>query len=97
MNPRLRQEAAPRPLWVPPAAGAGALFSLFLTATLIRRSPIADAARGLMIVLSTAAAVAIAIYGVKMVVEARARGIASAIAGLVMVAMGVYTTIHVLK
>lgn len=86
-----------RPTWMPPLVSAGTLFGLFLLATAVRRSPIADSARGVMIVLSTAAAVAIAAYGVKMVVDARLRGLASAVAGLAMVAMGVYTTLHVLR
>lgn len=86
-----------RPVWLPPLVGAGSLASLFLLATAVRHSPIADSARGVMIVLSTAAAGAVALYGVKMVVDARVRGIASAVAGLAMVAMGVYTILHVLR
>lgn len=90
-------EATQRPVWAPPLLGAGTLFGLFVLATAIRNSPIADPARGVMIVLSTTAAVAIALYGAKMVVDARNRGIGSAVGGLLMVAMGLYTTIHVLR
>ena len=50
-----------------------------------------------MVALSTAAAAAIAVYGVLMIVQARARGIASAVAGLTMLVLGLYTCNHVLR
>jgi hypothetical protein len=86
-----------RPIWVPPLVSVGTLFSLFLAATAVRRSPFADAVRPLMIALSTAAALAITLYGVKMLLTARVRGVASAVAGLVMVVLGIYTALHVLR
>lgn len=94
-GPHTRSEG--RPVWLPPAVSVASLFILFLAAVLVRRTPIADAARPVMITLSTLAAAAIAVYGAKMVVEARVRGIVSAVAGLAMVAMGIYTAIHVLR
>lgn len=93
----LPQAGERRPIWMPPLVGAGVLFCLFLLATAVRNSPIASSARGVMIVLSTAAAAAVALYGLKMVIDARIRGIGSAVAGAVMVAMGVYTLLHVLR
>lgn len=86
-----------RPVWVPPAVSVGSLFGLFLVAAGLRRSPIAEATRGVMIAISTVVSVAIALYGIKMLIEARARGIASAVAGLVMTGLGISTIIHVLK
>ena len=85
------------PVWLPPLAAVATLFTLFLTATAVRRSDFADGGRPVMIVLSAAASVAIALYGVKMIVAARARGIASAVAGVVMLMLGLMTTLHVLK
>lgn len=93
----LSQAGERRPIWMPPLVGAAVLFCLFLLATAVRNSPIASSGRGVMIVLSTAAAAAVTLYGLKMVVDARIRGIASAAAGAVMVAMGVYTLLHVLR
>jgi hypothetical protein len=92
-----RTNPAERPLWLPPLASLATLFVLFLTASAARRSAIADASRPVMITLSTVAAVAITLYGVKMVVAARARGLASAVAGLVMVVLGIVTALHVLR
>ncbi len=91
------RRSAGRRAWVPPLASAGVLFALFLAAVGVRRSPFADAGRPVMIALSTAAAVGIALLGARMALAARVRGIGSAVAGLAMVAMGVYTAIHVLK
>lgn len=92
-----QQQAGARPLWAPPVAGFVTLAALFLLAVAVRRSPIADSARGVMIVVSAVASFVIALYGVKMVVEARVRGLASAVAGLAMIAMGIYTALHVLR
>ena len=86
-----------RPAWVPVAVSVGTLFGLFASAMAVRHSPIADAGRPVMVALSTAAAVAIAIYGLLMVVQARARGIGSAVAGLTMLVLGLYTCNHVLR
>jgi len=86
-----------RPAWVPVAVSVGTLFGLFASAMAVRHSPIADAGRPVMVALSTAAAVAIAIYGLLMVVQARARGIGSAVAGLIMLVLGLYTCNHVLR
>jgi hypothetical protein len=86
-----------RPVWVPLAVSVGTLFGLFASAMAVRHSPIADAGRPVMIALSTAAAVAIAVYGLLMVVQARARGIGSAVAGLSMLVLGLYTCNHVLR
>jgi ABC-type Co2+ transport system permease subunit len=87
--------AEARPLWLPPVVSVVTLFVLFLVAVVVRRSGLGALGTNVMIGLSTIASAAIALYGVKMIVQARARGIASAIAGAVMVVLGVYTTIHV--
>ncbi len=86
-----------RPAWLPPAVSVGVLFGLFASAMAVRHSPFADAGRPIMIALSTAAAAMIAVYGVIMVVQARARGISTAVAGLVMLVLGLYTANHVLR
>ncbi|HET9016325.1 MAG TPA: hypothetical protein VFN57_12065 [Thermomicrobiaceae bacterium] len=92
-----RTDAAEMAVWKPPAIGVGSLFGLFLAATAVRHSPIAGAARGVMVVLSTVVATATAVYGVKMAVDARLRGWSSAVGGLVMVVMGAYSAFHVLS
>ena len=92
-----QQQTSARPLWVPPVASVATLFVLFLVAMFARRSSFADAARPVTTTVSTVAAVAIGLYGLKMVVDARVRGIASALIGAVMIIMGVYTTLHVLR
>jgi hypothetical protein len=97
MNMQTETRGTERPVWQPPLAAVASLFALFLTATAVRRSGFADAGRPVMIALSSAASVAIALYGVKMLVAARARGTASAVAGAVMLALGVMTALHVLK
>lgn len=86
-----------RPAWFPLAVSVGTLFGLFASAMAVRHSPIADAGRPVMIGLSTAAAAAIAVYGALIVVQARARGIGSAVAGLTMLVIGLYTVNHVLR
>ena len=87
--------AEARPLWLPPVISVVTLFVLFLAAVVVRRSGLGALGTNAMIGLSTIASAAIALYGVKMIIQTRARGIASAIAGAVMVVLGVYTTIHV--
>ena len=89
--------AAAMAVWKAPAIGVGSLFGLFVVAMLVRRSPIAEAARGVMVAVSTAVAVATAVYGAKMAVDARLRGWSSAVAGLVMVVFGAYSAVHVLS
>jgi len=84
-------------IWKPPAASVGVLAGLFGIATAARHSPFAEAGRSVMTIVSTVAAVAIAGYGIKMIVEARVRGLWSAVAGIVMVILGASTTLHVLK
>lgn len=86
-----------RPVWKPVVISIGTLFGLFASAMAIRHSPLADSVRPVMIALSTAAAVIISIYGVIMMTQARARGIASAVAGLIMLVLGLYTANHVLR
>ena len=85
------------PAWLPPLVSVAALFVLFLTATGVRRSSFADACRPVMVTLSTAASVAIALYGVKLLVASRMRGLASAVSGAVMLLLGITTIVHVLK
>lgn len=92
-----RTSAGRRPVWLPPLASVATLFVLFLAAMAVRRSSYADSGRPLMIVLSTLAAVAIALYGVKMLAASRGRGIAGALAGALMVVLGASTLVHVLK
>ncbi len=87
--------AEARPVWLPPVVSVVTLFVLFLIAVVVRRSGLGALGTNVMIGLSTIASAAIALYGVKMIIQARARGIASAIAGAVMVVLGVYTTYHV--
>ncbi len=87
--------AEARPLWLPPVVSVVTLFVLFVVAMVVRRSGLGALGTNVMIGLSTIASAAIALYGVKMIIQARARGIASAIAGAVMVVLGVYTTYHV--
>lgn len=94
---KTRTPGRSRSVWVPPLVSVGSLLVLFLSAMAVRRSPIADSGRPVMIALSAAAALAIALYGAKMMVDARARGIASAVAGLTMAILGVYTALHVLR
>jgi hypothetical protein len=86
-----------RSAWLPPLAAVGTLFALFASAMAVRHSPFAEAGRPVMIALSTFASIAIAIYGALMLVQLRARGIAGASAGLVMVILGLFTAKHVLS
>jgi ABC-type Co2+ transport system permease subunit len=93
MLPERPAEAGP--VWLPPVVSLVTLFVLFLAAVVVRRSGLGALGTNIMIGLSTIASAAIALYGVKMIVQSRARGIASAIAGAVMVILGAYTTYHV--
>ena len=86
-----------RPVWQPPAISLATLLGLFLTATAVRHSPLAEIGRPVMTAVSTAAAAVIAVYGAMLLIQARARGLATAVAGGVMVVLGVMTTRHVLK
>ncbi len=97
MNIESRAPRATRSVWVAPAVSVAALFGLFASAMAVRHSPFADAGRPVMVGLSTAAAALIAVYGVIMVTQARARGVASAVAGLIMLVLGLYTANHVLR
>ena len=85
------------PIWLPPLASIATLSVLFVAATLLRRSSLADASRPLMVTLSAAAAVVITLHGTRMMRATRARGWPSALAGAVMVALGLYTLLHVLR
>jgi hypothetical protein len=95
MNLNSSSQPTALPVWLPPLVSVGALFTLFASAMAVRRSPIADAGRPVMVALSTIAAAAIALYGAFMIVQGRARGIASVIAGCVMVLLGLFTASHV--
>lgn len=97
MDAESRTPQTTRPVWKPVAMSVGTLFGLFASAMSVRHSPLADSARPVMIALSTAAAGIIAVYGVIMMVQARVRGIASAVAGLIMLILGLYTANHVLR
>jgi hypothetical protein len=92
---RLKDDS--RPVWVPPLASIGLLFLLFLAAMLTRRAGFGDVGRITMISLSTIAGAGITLYGGKMLTDARERGWPSAVAGLVMVFLGIYTILHVLR
>lgn len=93
---RLKKDDS-RPVWTAPLASVGLLFVLFLVAMLTRRAGLGDAGRITMISLSTFAGAGITLYGGKMLNDARERGWPSAIAGLVMGFLGVYTILHVLR
>jgi len=84
-----------RSVWFGPLVSAAVLASLFVVATLVRRSAFADEARPVMIALSTAAAVIIALQGAR--TAAARRGWPGIIAGGAMIAMGIYTLVHVLR
>jgi hypothetical protein len=96
MISRLKKEET-KPAWLPPLASVGILFVLFLAAMLSRRAGLGDAGRITMISLSTVAGAGITLYGGKMLNDARERGWPSAIAGLVMGFLGIYTILHVLR
>lgn len=94
--PNTRRSPA-TPVWLPPLASVVVLFVLFVVATLVRRSSLAEAGRPVMIALSAAAAVIITLDGAQMMAATRARGWPSALAGTVMVVLGIYTLLHVLR
>ena len=93
---RLRKDET-RPVWQVPLASVGLLFVLFLAAMLTRRAGLGDAGRITMISLSAMAGAGITLYGGKMLNDARQHGWPSAIAGLVMGFLGIYTILHVLR
>jgi hypothetical protein len=84
-----------RNVWLGPLAGAAVLAVLFVVATLLRRSSLADEARPVMISLSSAAAAIIAVQGAR--TAAARRGWPGIIAGGAMIAMGLYTLVRVLR
>jgi hypothetical protein len=86
-----------KPVWVPPLVSVGLLFVLFLAAMLTRRAGLGDIGRVTMISLSSIAGAGITLYGGKMLNDARERGWPSALAGLVMGFLGIYTILHVLR
>lgn len=92
-----RERRDNRRYWVPPLASIGILFVLFLAAMLTRRLGFGDAGRITMIALSSLAGAGITLWGGKLVADARAYGWPSALAGLVMAFLGIYTVLHVLR
>ncbi|MFN3337022.1 MAG: hypothetical protein ACK42I_05920, partial [Thermomicrobium sp.] len=84
-----------RSVWLGPVVGAFLLGVLFVVATVLRRSEFADAARPVMVGISSATAVIIALEGAR--TAAARRGWSGVIAGGLMVAMGLYTLVHVLR
>lgn len=93
---RFQPSSGSRSVWLPPLVSLATLFALFASAMAVRQSPLAEAGRPVMIALSTIAALAIALYGGLMIVQHRARGLAGAAAGLMMVILGLFTANHVL-
>lgn len=85
------------PVWVPPLVSVLVLAALFVVATLVRQSRLAESGRPVMVALSAAAAVIITLHGTRMMAAARARGWPSALAGGLMVVLGLYTLLHVLR
>jgi hypothetical protein len=86
-----------RSAWLPPLASVATLFALFAGAMAVRHSPLAEAGRPVMIALSTIASVAIAVYGFLMIMRGRVHRVASIIAGLLMIVIGLFTANHVLS
>lgn len=93
----LRPRNETRRVWLPPLASVGLLVVLFLAAMVTRRLGFGDAGRITMITLSSIAGAGITLYGGKLVADARAHGWPSALAGLVMAFLGIYTLLHVLR
>jgi hypothetical protein len=83
-----------QPVWVPPLISIGILFGMFLLAMLVRRAGFGDAGRITMITASSLAGAGITLWGAKLLTDARERGWPSAIAGLVMGFLGIYTLLH---
>lgn len=86
-----------RRYWLPPLASIGLLFVVFLAAMVTRRLGFGDTGRITMISLSSLVGAGIALWGGKLVADARAHGWPSALAGLVMAFLGIYTLLHVLR
>jgi len=84
-----------RRIWLGPLVSAGVLAVLFVAATLLRRSALAEEARPVMIGVSSATAVIIALQGAR--TAAARRGWPGVVAGGLMLAMGLYTLVHVLR
>jgi hypothetical protein len=93
----IKSESESRPVWIPPVLSVGLLFVLFLAAMLTRRAGLGDEGRIAMISLSAIAGAGITLYGGKMIADARERGWPSAVAGLIMGFLGIYTVLHVLR
>ncbi|MCX2728241.1 hypothetical protein OO015_12145 [Thermomicrobium sp. 4228-Ro] len=84
-----------RSVWLGPLVSAFVLAFLFVVATLFRRSAWADEARPFMVGLSSAAAAIITLQGAR--TAAARRGWSGVIAGALMILMGIYTLVHVLR
>jgi hypothetical protein len=97
MNSASGRETRANPVWLPPLASVAVLFSLFLLAMAVRRAGFDDTGRTIMIALSGLAGAGITLYGGKMLADARQYGWPSALAGLVMGFLGIYTLLHVLR
>lgn len=97
IKPRFQSQPGQRSVWLPPLVGIATLFALFASAMAVRHSPVAEAGRPVMVVLSAIASGGIAIYGLLMIVQGRTRGIASLVAGAVMIVLGLFTLNHVLS
>ncbi len=82
-------------VWLGPVVSAMVLAAFFVIATVLRRSEWADSARPVMVGVSSAAAAIIALQGAR--TAAARRGWSGIIAGGLMVAMGLYTLVHVLR
>ncbi|MDW8061039.1 MAG: hypothetical protein RMK01_13320 [Thermomicrobium sp.] len=82
-------------VWLGPLVSVVVLAALFVAATVLRRSEYADATRPVMVGLSSAAAAIIALQGAR--TAAARRGWPSVVAGGLMLAMGIYTLVHVLR
>nr|WP_286207402.1 hypothetical protein [Thermomicrobium sp. CFH 73360] len=82
-------------VWLGPVVSAFLLAVLFVIATVLRRSELADSARPVMVGVSSAAAAIITLQGTR--TAAARRGWSGIIAGGLMVAMGLYTLVHVLR
>jgi hypothetical protein len=97
VNSAVTQTERARPVWLPPLVSVALLFSLFLLAMAVRRAGFDDIGRTTMIALSSLAGAGITLYGGKMLADSRERGWPSAVAGLVMGFLGIYTLLHVLR
>ncbi len=84
-----------RGLWRGPLLSALVLGLLFVVATALRQSRYAEEARPYMVALSSAAAAIIALQGAR--TAAGRRGWPGLVAGGLMLAMGLYTLVHVLR